>query len=114
MSDANAFFTALSTKPYRSQVVLAPHLYGASVTRSPDVGRVEWEKFETSWSYLMSPGYCLPEANSCQQYPVVAGEIGTSFKNALDLQYYNDMAAFFKRQPPTDGYKSAALNNWFW
>lgn len=63
----------------------------------------------------MSQGYCLPSnPSSCQRFPVVAGEIGTNFQNPLDLQYYNDMAAFFKRQPPTDKYKSAAFSNWFW
>jgi hypothetical protein len=49
LSDANPFFQALATKPYRNQVVLAPHLYGVSVTRSPDVGTTEREKFEASW-----------------------------------------------------------------
>jgi hypothetical protein len=45
---------------------------------------------------------------------MAAGEIGTNFQNPLDLQYYNDMATFFKKQPPADGYNSAAVNNWFW
>jgi hypothetical protein len=49
LSDPNQFFQTLATKPYRDHVVLAPHLYGVSVTRSPDVGRLQWEKFETSW-----------------------------------------------------------------
>lgn len=64
--------------------------------------------------HLMSPGYCSPGANSCQRYPVVAGEIGSNFQTPLDLQYYNDMAMFFKKQPPADTYKSLPFNNWFW
>lgn len=79
------------------------------------MGPLEWEKFSLSWGHLMSPGYCsAPDASGCQQYPVVAGEIGTKFENPLDGQYYADMATFFKRQPPADTYKSAPLNNWFW
>jgi hypothetical protein len=63
----------------------------------------------------MSPGYCSSsDPSSCQQYPVVAGEIGTNFLNPVDTQYYNDMAAFFKKTPPTDTYKSEAFNNYFW
>lgn len=62
----------------------------------------------------MSPGYCSPGASSCQRFPVVAGEIGSNLQNPLDLQYYNDMATFFKKQPPADTYKSLPFNNWFW
>jgi hypothetical protein len=62
----------------------------------------------------MSPGYCSSsDPSSCQQYPVVAGEIGTNFVNPLDIQYYNDMAAFFQKTTP-DTYKSVAFNNYFW
>jgi hypothetical protein len=49
LSHPSQFFQTLATKPYSNQVVLAPHLYGVSVTRSPDVGKTEWEKFEVSW-----------------------------------------------------------------
>jgi hypothetical protein len=45
---------------------------------------------------------------------MVAGEIGSNFQDPLDLQYYNDMATFFKKEPPADSYQSAPVNNWFW
>lgn len=49
MSDANAFFTQLSGKPYKGQVVLAPHMYSGSISKSNDTGEAQWDKYAVSW-----------------------------------------------------------------
>lgn len=75
---------------------MAPHLYGVSVSKTPDVGDLQWQKYATSFAYLQRDGYCNGTA-SCRKYPVVAGEIGSKFKDPRDVAYYNDMAAFFRK-----------------
>lgn len=63
--------------------------------------------------YLQEKGFCNGTGR-CQVFPVVAGEIGSAFNNTLDKTYYEDMALFFRKQPPADAYPSVAFNNWFW
>eukprot|EP00775_Hariotina_reticulata_P010875 gene10875-11029_t len=113
LADANGFFQALLQQPYARQVVLAPHLYGVSISESPDVGPKQWEKYALSWGYLLKNGYCTSN-QTCIKFPVVLGEIGTSFNNTLDVQYYEDMVKFMQLKPPTDVYPSVPFNNWFW
>jgi hypothetical protein len=154
ISDANGFFSELVTRPYKGSVVLSPHLYGFSVTMSPDTGRVQWEKYEVSWvsawasaclllprwpracrartrhtchdarhaaprptqGTLQKSGYCSPSSpGACQAaFPVVPGEIGSSFANPLDLQYYADLATFMKREAPADAFTGVPMGSWFW
>jgi len=52
LADANSFFQALLQQPYAHQVVLTPHLYGESVSKTPDVGPKQWEKYAASWWVL--------------------------------------------------------------
>lgn len=64
---------------------------------------------------LMKRGYCVPGSpGDCQAFPMVAGEIGTSFQQALDAQYYRDLATFFNYTPPADAYASVRTQNWMW
>lgn len=49
LSDPNAFFTALLAKPYRTSVVLSPHLYGPSLSGTKDLGPAQWDKYAASW-----------------------------------------------------------------
>jgi len=50
MSDPNAFFTALLSKPYRNSVVLSPHLYGPSLSNNTyNIGEPQWKTYSASW-----------------------------------------------------------------
>ena len=50
LSDPNAFFTALVSKPYKGQVVLSPHLYGPSLSNNTyNVGVPQWKNYAASW-----------------------------------------------------------------
>jgi len=59
LADANGFFEALLQQPYVHQVVLAPHLYGVSVSKSSDVGPKQWEK------YRQLVEFCVAMSSSC-------------------------------------------------
>jgi hypothetical protein len=113
LADPSSFFRQLQGKAYKDRVILAPHLYGPSVTKSPDVGSLQWQKHEASWGRLQADGFCT-EPQSCQKFPVVVGEIGSQLKEAPDVQYKKDMATFMKGEPPTGKYKHAPFNRWFW
>ena len=55
ISDPNSFFTALVGKPYISQVVIAPHIYGPSVSNDKSgasTGAALWARLSTSFGYL--------------------------------------------------------------
>jgi hypothetical protein len=47
---------------------------------------------------------------------VVIGEVGSFLRSPMDLQQLQDMAAYSKRQAPTDEpqYPHAPISGWFW
>ena len=54
-SDPNSFFTTLLGKPYLQQVVIAPHVYGPSVSNDYTAASVApqlWSRLSTSFGYL--------------------------------------------------------------
>ncbi|KAF8069516.1 MED7B [Scenedesmus sp. PABB004] len=127
LADATPFFVNLTAKPYAGQVVLAPHLYGASVTQSPDTGDAQWQKYAASWGHLQSTGFCSANATAaanatganataagCARFPVVAGEVGSSLADPRDEQYYADLAHFMARAPAVGAHDGVPFSSWFW
>lgn len=53
IDDPNPFLKELLSKPYRKQVVLSPHFYGASITNSTITDWELWNAFSQSWGHLM-------------------------------------------------------------
>lgn len=68
LSDPNPFFEALMRKPYRRSVVIAPHVYGPSVSGAVAAGASKdaysgpryVKALDTSFGYLSKQGFCLP------------------------------------------------------
>eukprot|EP00882_Tetradesmus_deserticola_P020519 GHRQ01022168.1.p1 GENE.GHRQ01022168.1~~GHRQ01022168.1.p1 ORF type:complete len:446 (+),score=144.07 GHRQ01022168.1:920-2257(+) len=49
ISDATPFFKALCSKPYKSRVVLGPHLYSGTISKHNDLGEKQWRNCADSW-----------------------------------------------------------------
>lgn len=63
---------------------------------------------------LQATGFC--HDGDCQRFPVVLGEVGSFLRNPMDLQQLQDMAAYGRRQAPTDEqqYMHSPISGWFW
>jgi hypothetical protein len=65
VEDPNPFFSELMGKPYRKQVVLAPHFYGQSITNSTLADWQLWEAMTNSWGQHMVGAVqaigCMPQ-----------------------------------------------------
>ena len=96
------------------QVVLAPHVYGPSVTlvTTRISGDDLWNRMTLSFGSKTTTGFC--SGGTCKQFPVVLGEYGTSFKNDLDLQLHKDLVAYMHNQGASAG-GHTNINSWiFW
>eukprot|EP00878_Enallax_costatus_P046652 GHUV01056898.1.p1 GENE.GHUV01056898.1~~GHUV01056898.1.p1 ORF type:complete len:373 (+),score=85.73 GHUV01056898.1:368-1486(+) len=116
IDDPNPFFKELLSKPYRKQVVLSPHFYGASITNSTVTGWELWNAFSLSWGRLMvGNGYCVP-GGECQRFPVVIGELGSKLNASLDVQQYNEAALYLNNMAPASSpqFPHEAVSGWFW
>lgn len=76
-TDPRRFFNELLKRPYKSRVLLAPHLYGPSVSGVPAAPPFEVAaRVDSSWGVLATDGYC--NGNQCMRLPVVAGKLAVS------------------------------------
>lgn len=77
LTDPRTFFNELLKRPYKNRVLLAPHLYGPSVSGVPAAAAFEVAaRVVNSWGVLATDGYC--NGNECIRLPVVAGEPGSA------------------------------------
>lgn len=75
LTDPTGFFNEVLNRPYRTRILLAPHLYGPSVSGVPAAEAAEIAaKLNSSWGIFSTDGYC--NGNECIRFPVVAGEPG--------------------------------------
>lgn len=95
IDDASPFFTALLKKPYVNQVVVSPHEYGPLIRKSNIVGEALFERLDKGHGYLMNQGFCA--AGTCQRFPVVVGEWGSSH-DPVELPFLHDFAAWMRSQ----------------
>lgn len=115
LSDPTAFLTAALAKPYASQWVVSPHVYGPATTGSavdssgPDL----FNRLSESFGYLTQKGFCM--GSSCRTFPVVVGEFGSTFTDPADTATMIDLASYLRNQaPPAQDGKHAAVRNWFY
>ena len=100
-------------------MVLAPHVYGPSVTMVTTriSGADLWNRLTLSFGSKTTIGFCSGGRSTCtdgKQFPVVLGEYGSSFKNDMDLQLHKDLVAYMHNQGASAG-GHTNINSWiFW
>jgi aryl-phospho-beta-D-glucosidase BglC (GH1 family) len=93
ISDASAFFDQLIRKPYRNNVIISPHIYGPSISKATRAykGSDLFERLGYSFGYLFKKGY------GGIKFPIVVGEFGTQFEDPKDLELYQDLSKWMKK-----------------
>jgi aryl-phospho-beta-D-glucosidase BglC (GH1 family) len=96
IDDASVFFERLSTKPYRNNLVISPHLYGPTISRNRDTssGKELWKRLDLSFGYLYQKGFC--KKGTCMKFPIVIGEFGSFFKDPGDITFFRDVSTYIK------------------
>ncbi|KAK9864609.1 hypothetical protein WJX84_005551 [Apatococcus fuscideae] len=112
VSDPNSFFSSLLGKPYLNQVVIAPHVYGPSVSMDnsgSSVGSKFWSRLTTSFGYLNKAGY------KGHMFAIALGETGTDFSQYPgDTQTLLDLASYVSLANGADDGKHNAITSVFW
>jgi endoglucanase len=109
IDDASGFFERLASKPYKTRVVISPHIYGPTISNSVQLGSDLSTRLEKSFGYLATHGYCSPSLNNCDRYPILLGEFGSFFKDPRDREFYDAVALWSAWTP------GKILSNWiFW
>ncbi|CAL8461251.1 g782 [Coccomyxa elongata] len=110
ISDPNPFFQRLIAKPYVNQVVMAPHLYGPSITHmtSGYSGQALIDTINLSVGYLNKQGYCYQ--GKCTTWPIIVGETGSSLQDPGDTQFYTTLQQYLQ----TGDDKHNAISSVFW
>eukprot|EP00877_Chromochloris_zofingiensis_P000949 jgi/Chrzof1/10855/Cz05g14190.t1 len=113
LSDPNAFFQDLLSKPYVNRVVLTPHVYPPSITKATFLGTALWQQSAAAFGYLQSTGYCM-YGKGCRVFPVLVGETGSTMLEGTDISWHNDFADFLNGQGGAKAYNTVPLNGWLW
>ena len=94
ISDPNAFFQQMLSKPYVDQLVAIPHVYGPSVSlaQSGYSGAQLYQMLSNSLGYLNKQGYC--HNGICQKFPVILGETGFDPTNSGDLAFIRSLTNY--------------------
>ena len=114
LSDPTAFFTAALAKPYASQWVVSPHVYGPATTMSTTAssGADLFSRLSTSFGYLTQKGLCV--GTNCRTFPVVVGEFGSKFTDPADTATMTGLANYLRNEAPASDNLHAAIHNWFY
>mmetsp|Transcript_3804 Transcript_3804/g.10936 ORF Transcript_3804/g.10936 Transcript_3804/m.10936 type:complete len:758 (-) Transcript_3804:1267-3540(-) len=126
-SDPNPFFRKLMTKPYRKNVIIAPHIYPPSITsqRNPTLLSAPglYNHLSNSFGYLNKKGYCYN--GNCQRFPVVIGEMGSRLRDCRnrcavancmydELTVMNLFLNYFKAEGSANDGRHEAIDAWYW
>lgn len=114
ISDPNPFFTQLLTKPFLKNVIIAPHIYGPSITMmsSGYTGQALWDTLTLSVGYLNKQGYCA--GGTCHQFPIVMTETGSALEDPRDLDFYNSLIPYLQNSGGANDGKHAPISSVFW
>ncbi|KAL3155198.1 hypothetical protein ABBQ32_013138 [Trebouxia sp. C0010 RCD-2024] len=84
------FFQPLLSKPYLSQVVISPHVYGPSISQTTKnaAGQGLWTRLSQSFGYLNKVGF------GGHVFPIAIGEFGTYFAEEADQTMFADLAKY--------------------
>ncbi|KAK9839537.1 hypothetical protein WJX81_008252 [Elliptochloris bilobata] len=111
LSDPNWFFQTLLEKPYLKNVIVSPHYYPPTVSKSKShfTGEALFWRMTNSFGYLTKEGY------GGHVFPVVFGEVGSHLTADNDLQMMEDMAKYLRAEEvPYDGRHSEMKNVIWW
>lgn len=113
-SDPTSFFTQLMSKKYAGNVVISPHIYGASISHSSTYsGTTLIDALSTSMGYLNKKGFC-DASGECRVFPIVIGETGSSLKDSRDFDFYTSFIQYLTNSGPGDDGKHNPIDSVFW
>ena len=114
LSDPTAFLTAALAKPYASQWVVSPHVYGPATTMMSGAssGADLFNRLSTSFGYLTQKGFCM--GAPCRTFPVVVGEFGSKFTDPADAATMTGLQSYLRNQAPAQDGLHAAIGSWFY
>ena len=114
ISDPNAFFTQLLTRSYVNQVIIAPHIYPASITGSTgQSGQALYSTLTEAVGYLNDVGYC--SGTTCHKFPIVMTETGSMLTDPRDLSFFNDLIPYIQNTGQgVDGGHNAFAGSVWW
>lgn len=115
LSNPTAFFTTLLNKDYLNQVVIAPHVYGPSVTDavSTSSGSALYARLSESFGYLNKKGFC--SGTTCHVFAVVMGEFNVNFGQTDDVAFWASLVQYLNNAGEgADGLHNAINSFYMW
>ena len=101
IDDASVFFETLIKKPYLTNVIISPHLYGPTISKDTVYyyGAGVRERFFNSFGYLGLNGYCSKKQKpmGCYMFPILIGEFGSFFQDPRDMTFLNELAQWLNK-----------------
>lgn len=114
ISDPTPFFTQLLTKPYLTNVALAPHIYGPSISHNTEYsGQSLFSTLSMSMGYLNKQGFCAD--GHCQPFPIIIGETGSALTDMRDFDFYTSFIQYMNNDGPgNDGLHNDISSTVWW
>lgn len=114
VSDASPFFETLLTKPYLNNVIIAPHIYGPSITRSNSryAGSDLYSAVSSSVGYLNKAGYC--SGSNCHVFPIVMTETGSDLADPRDLVFFDSLTKYVQNTGDANDGLHNPIDSIFW
>lgn len=115
ISDPSPFFTQLAAKSYLNNVVMAPHVYGPSISHDASYsGTALFDKLSRAVGYLNKQGFCVSPDN-CHVFPIVVGETGSALTDSRDFDFFESFIQYITNTGPgNDGLHNAIDSVFFW
>lgn len=114
-SNPTDFFTTLLSKEYVSQVMLAPHVYGPSVSdqSSESSGTALFTRLSKSFGYMNKGGFC--SGTTCHVFAVVLGEFNVKMDSAADVAFWSSLVQYLNNAGEgADGQHNAISSFFMW
>lgn len=104
---ARPFFESLINSPMSQNVIVSPHVYGPSISKTPRdfSGPALIRRIENCFGYLQTKGFCSSVTKKCQRFPVVIGEYGSRLgpNEQTDKIKFEELSVYLKKN---------SMNNW--
>ncbi|KAL0029335.1 hypothetical protein WJX77_000152 [Trebouxia sp. C0004] len=112
-SNPTQFFTTLLNKKYVSQVMLAPHVYGPSVSdqSSESTGTALFTRLSKSFGYMNKDGFCT--GTTCHVFAVVLGEFNVKMDSVADVAFWSSLVQYLNNVGEGADGKHNAISSFF-